>query len=661
MGLATCIVETCLSVFFIWQTFMIASISTQSIYIADNVTAEKGQDVQLVCDLGLGNWTSAVWVYKTNTSDIGGSIYLTGCSKKSNVCMKLFDHRYKVEMDKFDVYFNISNLNRSEDEMFWTCAHSHTRAQMFLTVYTTPTASVLSSSFEGFHSLSEGSMSITCKTDKCAYKDPVFVWYLVYENGTWQRFDIGKTTSWDSDILCDDSEMLYHSQLSIKENSTFPDNSDITVQFACAISFTTLPEELVSPTSGNVTFAVQIETVELFDGDQVTTNDSTIAVTHNEQYSVTCKPGPSRPQPIFLLYIGSQIIQESKNGTFAFTADKRHHGDKIYCKAYNLQGKENSVVSNKPRLYVNIPVSKVLIRGGNDQLENCSFINVSEGMFKTLLCTHDENRPTPTIVWYVDGKVRQNHTSSIFTFIPEMEDHNKHVHCVANNLPRYEPVESAKPTLHVTGRPLQPLTFLFTGLRGQNATFYWIAGYDGGYKQSFVLQYRKIENNDWISHTQYEKTIYPDAEASITAYATQIINPKPGVYNTRLIGRNVRGESNPLDIMGSTIEIVYPESEKESELSQLPTPIVITATVMGCVILILVGIIVYLLIVLKRSRLRSTATTDIKLEDITGTVTESPNAVYDELKRTEQVTGSTYDKLERSESRMYENTTMTDG
>ena len=660
MGLATCIVETCQSVFFIWQTFMIASISTQSIYIADNATAEKGQAVQLVCDLGLGTWTTAVRVYKTNTSDIGGSIYLTGCSKKSNVCMKLFDHRYKVEMEKFDIYFNISNLNRSEDEMFWTCAHSDTRAQMFLTVYTTPTASLLSSLFEGFHSLSEGSMSLTCKTDKCAYKDPVFSWYIIYENETWQQFDIGETTSWESDNLCDDFEMIYNSKMSIKENSTFPDNRDLTEKFACAISFPTLIENLVSQPSGNITFAVQIEFVELFDGDQVTTNDSTIVVTDNEQYSIMCKPGPSRPQPIFLLYIGSQIIQESKHGTFTFNADRQQHGDKIYCKAYNLQGKENSVVSNNPSLYVNIPGSKVLIRDGNDRLENCSFINVSEGKFRTLSCTPDESRPTSTIVWYVDGKVRQNHTSSIFTFIPEVEDHNKHVHCVAYNLLGHEPVESAKPTLHVTGRPLPPMTFLLTGLRGQNATFYWIAGYDGGYKQSFVLQYRKIENNDWINHTQYEKTIYPDAEASITAYATQIINPKPGVYNTRLIGRNVRGESSPIDIMGSNIEIVYPESETESELSQSYTPVAISASVMGCVILIIVGIIIYLMILLKRSQRKSTATTEIKLEDIQRSVTETPNAVYDELKGIEQVTGSVYDALERPESRMYENTIKTE-
>ena len=639
----------------LWQTLMIV----QALFITENVTAEKGQDVLLVCDLGLapGNW-NRVDVYQSSTMDFRLSqTYSAVCGKD-----KCQQHpRNYVETDGFDVCINISNLNRSEDQMYWTCIHEHTISQMFLTVYTTPTASLLTSSFDDLYSLSEGSAILTCQTDNCAYKDPEFIWYIVFQNGTRQPFDHGETTTWNLTSSCNDSEMIYYNELSIQENTTFPDNSDITVQFVCAISFPTLKNELVSPPSGYVTFALQVDLVELLDGDKVTTDNGTVTVADNEQYTVTCKPGPSRPRQIFLFYIGTKKLTESDNGTFTFTPGRGHHGDKIYCKAYNLQGIGNAIVSNKPTIFVNIPVSEVLLRDGNDQLENCSIISVSEGVFQTLSCTPDESRPTPTIVWYIGEIIRQNHTSNIFTFIPGMDDHNKGVYCVAYNLPGYDRVESYKPTLQVFGKPLPPSTFLFTGLRGQNATFYWIAGYDGGYEQYFVLQYKHITVNDWINHTQFVKVTHQNAGASLNAYAAQINDLVAGVYSARLIGRNVHGESIPMDIIGSTFEITDPVCESTvSEVCQSSSPVITTASVMGCVILILFGIVTYLLLLLKRSRRKSVTKTEIKLEDIPAPSIETQSTVYDEPTTTEQAREAAYDELQKTETRMYENTTVTE-
>ena len=418
---------------------------------------------------------------------------------------------------------------------------------------------------------------------------------------------------------------------------------------------------MVSPPSGYVTFAVLVDLVELLHGDQVNTDNGILTVTDNEPYTVTCKPGLSRPRPIFLFYIGTKKLTESDNGTFTFTPGRGHHGDEIYCKAYNLQGIGNAIVSNKPTIFVNIPVSEVLLRDGNDQLENCSIISVSEGVFQILSCTPDESRPTPTIVWYIGEIIRQNHTSNIFTFIPGMDDHNKRVHCVAYNLPGYDRVESYKPTLQVFGKPLPLSTFLFTGLRGQNATFYWIAGYDGGYEQYFVLQYKHIGVNDWINHTQYVKVTHQNAGAPLNAYAAQINDLVAGVYSTRLIGRNIRGESTPMEIMGSTFEITDPVSESTvSELSQSSSPVITTASVMGCVILILFGIVTCLLLLLKRRQRKSVTKTEIKLEYVPAPATETQSTVYDDISNAEQVREAAYDELQKSGTTVYQNTITED-
>ena len=190
-------------------------------------------------------------------------------------------------------------------------------------------------------------------------------------------------------------------------------------------------------------------------------------------------------------------------------------------------------------------------------------------------------------------KVRQNHTSNILTFLPEMGDHNKNIHCVAYNLLGFQPKETSKPKLHVTGRPLPPLVFLFTGLYGLNVTFYWIAGYDGGDSQSFVLQHRKIGENNWINSTQSGQMLNQDVESSLPAYAGQINHLLAlGIYQAILIARNRHGESSPLNVRGSTFQIA-PAGSDTLPLAQSSTPVLTTGTIMGCVILVLIGIIVY--------------------------------------------------------------------
>ena len=193
------------------------------------------------------------------------------------------------------------------------------------------------------------------------------------------------------------------------------------------------------------------------------------------------------------------------------------------------------------------------------------------------------------------------------------------------NLPGFQPLESSKPKLHVIGRPLPPLTFLFAGSYGKNVTFYWIPGYDVGYKQSFELRYRQTGETNWINDTQSGQIPNQDTESSLPAYADQINNLAPGVYQARLVARNIHGKASPVNIMGSTLRIAPAKSETVPPPSQSSTPVITTGSIMGCVVLVFIGIICYQTVSFKRRQLKSSLTTEIKLEDIPDASVQTPS------------------------------------
>ena len=147
---------------------------------------------------------------------------------------------------------------------------------------------------------------------------------------------------------------------------------------------------------------------------------------------------------------------------------------------------------------------------------------------------------------------------------------------------------------------MQPRPFLFTGSLGQNATFYWVASYNSGYNQSFVLQYRQLGDNEWMNRILVTDSQYQDNDVVIIPeYSTKISDLAPGEYQARLIARNIRGEeATPVTVTGSTFQ-VYPAEYGVATSSQTSVPTVVTGVVLGCVILCLLGVTVYLLILLK--------------------------------------------------------------
>ena len=93
------------------------------------------------------------------------------------------------------------------------------------------------------------------------------------------------------------------------------------VRFVCGLSFQILVDELISPTSGNVSFAVQITKVKIHDGNQELTAESTNIGIENVSHSITCVHGPSRPSPLYRFYLGTNMFP--RNDTLTFTS-KRH-------------------------------------------------------------------------------------------------------------------------------------------------------------------------------------------------------------------------------------------------------------------------------------------------------------------------------------------------
>ena len=83
--------------------------------------AEKGQNIQITCDLGLTPeiWIYSVNVFKTPSPDISTGGWLTMCNKEK--CLPRQHSRYTFASDGYHVLINITRLNRTEDEMFWTC------------------------------------------------------------------------------------------------------------------------------------------------------------------------------------------------------------------------------------------------------------------------------------------------------------------------------------------------------------------------------------------------------------------------------------------------------------------------------------------------------------------------------------------------------------
>ena len=95
----------------------------------------KGSDIQLVCEISQFSNSDIVNVYKTDSrlpSSLAGITSLTLCVP--TFCTTTVSGRYTFSSYYNNVYINITSVNRSDDQKWWTCAIENQRKDMMMTV-----------------------------------------------------------------------------------------------------------------------------------------------------------------------------------------------------------------------------------------------------------------------------------------------------------------------------------------------------------------------------------------------------------------------------------------------------------------------------------------------------------------------------------------------
>ena len=106
------------------------------------------------------------------------------------------------------------------------------------------------------------------------------------------------------------------------------------------------------------------------------------------------------------------------------------------------------------------------------------------------------------------------------------------------------------------GRPESPKTFFCTESSGSNAIFYWIAGYNGGFRQWYILQYRKLGSDLWINSSKQEQQMPQTDETVLAENKFVLSHLPPAEYEARLVAGNIKGEAATVDLNSFTFHIV---------------------------------------------------------------------------------------------------------
>ncbi|XP_060600888.1 hemicentin-1-like [Ruditapes philippinarum] len=442
----------------------ISADTVQQIYIKDNKVPMKGGDIQIVCEVSQFT-NEVVRVYKTDSmpQDITNATSITGCIPSQ--CLGGIIPRHTFSPSSSGITINVTNLNRSKDQKYWTCAINNQRQNLYLTVHTsfqyiygfkqtcffyrikqhvycllryyiinffipaiTPSLQYDNPPSQN-QDLVQTSVTFSCSTG-CAYPAPNFVWYYNKTGGSRQEWSTTSPLT-DRTSGCTDYEKIYTSTLTLPRNTQFIDNTDTTVKFQCgAISIT--GDQRFTPASVDVRFAVRVSTVTLKDGNSVPSN--LLEVNSGEPHTLTCTSSVSRPTATIIWYFGGQKSKTeiTRTSSFIFTPEYSDNQKQVYCKAFNIQSESQAVSSNIVSLYVKVKVANVTLKDGNTI--SSGTLEVTNDVNKTLTCTASESRPTATIIWYIGDDKKKSETVklSTFTFTPVISDHNKQVYCKAS-------------------------------------------------------------------------------------------------------------------------------------------------------------------------------------------------------------------------------------
>ncbi|XP_060605438.1 uncharacterized protein LOC132757958 [Ruditapes philippinarum] len=195
--------------------------TVEQIFTRDNKVPVKGDDIQLVCEVSQFTIGGIVRVYKTDSippADINTAPSLVACNPSQ--CLGTVP-RHTFSTSSRGVTITVTNLNRSEDQKYWTCAINYQRKYMELTVYS---MFIVEESTSGSRQEWSTTAPVTNRTGDCT-----------------------------------DSEKIYTSTLTLPRYTVFTDNTDTTVKFQCgAISDTGAEDQLLTQTSVDIRFAANI-------------------------------------------------------------------------------------------------------------------------------------------------------------------------------------------------------------------------------------------------------------------------------------------------------------------------------------------------------------------------------------------------------------------
>ncbi|XP_060569150.1 uncharacterized protein LOC132727608, partial [Ruditapes philippinarum] len=228
--------------------------TVEQIFIRDSKVPVKGNDIQVVCEVSQFTSGGIVSVYKTDSippADLTPTPSVVKCTQ--SVCLGSIP-RHTFSTSSSGVTITVTNLNRSEDQKYWTCAISNQRKYMQLTVYTITSSLQYDHPPNHAQDLVQNSVTLRCSTG-CAYPSPNFIWYYIKTNGSRQKWSTTTpVTNRTGD--CTDSEKIYTSTLTLPRNTVFTDDTDTIVKFQCgAISETGAKYQLFTQTSVDIRFA----------------------------------------------------------------------------------------------------------------------------------------------------------------------------------------------------------------------------------------------------------------------------------------------------------------------------------------------------------------------------------------------------------------------
>ncbi|XP_060575518.1 uncharacterized protein LOC132732981 isoform X2 [Ruditapes philippinarum] len=322
------------------------------VFVKDNTPTIKGSDIQIICEISQFTSGDVVRLHKTDSvppTDLSTISTYTTC-----IPTRCYGNiqRHTFSPNSSGLTITVTNLNRTEDQKWWTCAINNQRKYLKVTVYTISQMLQFDNPPAQDQDLIYNSVILKCSTG-CAYPAPSFTWYMSEfgeSRHTWPTSRAIQETSGQ----CTDSEAVYTSTLLLQRYTVGNENTDKTVRFQCGIvSGNDSTSELLSQPSVNIRFAVKVTSVSLVSGN--TSLVGTINVTVGILSNMTCTPSESRPTPTVIWYSGQEEkerVLNSSNSNFALIPKIEDNGKDVYCKAFNIQPENEAVSSNRVLLNV---------------------------------------------------------------------------------------------------------------------------------------------------------------------------------------------------------------------------------------------------------------------------------------------------------------------